>query len=188
MSTDRRCCKVRVVQAETSRVLSSGCTDVVRILALRKVYRTLGKPKYAVKDLSLGLPRGECFGFLGINGAGKTSTLNMLTGAILPSGGTAKLGGFDIVTEQWQVRRVFGGMGTARHADSTHPPHTKPDAPHARAPLTGRDSSQLRRRLFPLFRRFLRHDTAFNRLVSSQKRSTQSSDAALDGRFHKKKR
>lgn len=96
------------VQAETSRVLSSGCTDVVRILALRKVYRTLGKPKYAVKDLSLGLPRGECFGFLGINGAGKTSTLNMLTGAILPSGGTAKLGGFDIVTEQWQVRRLLG--------------------------------------------------------------------------------
>jgi len=45
---------------------------------------------------------------LGINGAGKTSTLNMLTGAILPTGGTASLGGFDIVREQWQVRRLLG--------------------------------------------------------------------------------
>lgn len=98
------------VAAEGLRVQSSDSTiDVVRILALRKVYRTPeGAPKFAVKDLSFGLPRGECFGFLGINGAGKTSTLNMLTGAILPSGGTASLGGFDIVQEQWKVRRLIG--------------------------------------------------------------------------------
>merc|ERR1719454_389135 len=84
-------------------------SDIILLQQLRKVYRTPeGTPKIAVKGLSFGLPKGECFGFLGINGAGKTSTLNMLTGAILPSGGTAYLHGHDIVLEQWQVRRLLG--------------------------------------------------------------------------------
>lgn len=98
------------VLAEATRVTSGAADgDVIRIVGLRKVYRTPeGNPKVAVCDLSFGLPRGECFGFLGINGAGKTSTLNMLTGAILPSGGTAYLGGHDIVMEQWKVRRLLG--------------------------------------------------------------------------------
>eukprot|EP00931_Biecheleriopsis_adriatica_P003540 TRINITY_DN105341_c0_g1_i1.p1 TRINITY_DN105341_c0_g1~~TRINITY_DN105341_c0_g1_i1.p1 ORF type:complete len:884 (+),score=199.22 TRINITY_DN105341_c0_g1_i1:354-2654(+) len=98
------------VRAEAERV-SSGAADgdVIRLSALRKVYRTPeGKPKVAVQRLSFALPRGECFGFLGINGAGKTSTLNMLTGAVLPSAGTAYLGGHDIVKEQWKVRRLLG--------------------------------------------------------------------------------
>ena len=52
---------------------------------LRKVYGTSGRVKVAVKGISLGIPRGECFGYLGINGAGKTSTLAMLTGDVLPT-------------------------------------------------------------------------------------------------------
>jgi ABC-type multidrug transport system ATPase subunit len=39
----------------------------------------------AVRGISLGIPRGECFGYLGINGAGKTSTLAMLTADVLPT-------------------------------------------------------------------------------------------------------
>ena len=52
--------------------------------------------KLAVNQINLIIPRGECFGLLGVNGAGKTTTFKMLTGDITPSAGTAKLAGFDI--------------------------------------------------------------------------------------------
>ena len=45
-----------------------------------------GQPKHAVRGMSLACPPGETFGFLGINGAGKSSTLNVLTGDIAPTG------------------------------------------------------------------------------------------------------
>jgi ABC-type multidrug transport system ATPase subunit len=47
---------------------------------LRKVYpgRDGNPEKYAVRELSLALPQGECFGMLGPNGAGKTSFINMV--------------------------------------------------------------------------------------------------------------
>lgn len=103
-----------IAASATSRAVASTtdsrrCADIIQLKKLRKVYRTPeGVPKVAVQSLSFGLSRGECFGFLGINGAGKTSTLNMLTGAVLPSGGTALLGGHDIITAQGQVRRLLG--------------------------------------------------------------------------------
>lgn len=98
------------VAEEAKRVEDGHSTeDVVRLEKLRKVYRTPeGAPKVAVQSLSFGLALGECFAFLGTNGAGKTSTLSMLTGAILPSAGRAFLGGFDIVQEQRKVRRLLG--------------------------------------------------------------------------------
>ncbi|DBA00014.1 TPA: hypothetical protein N0F65_002017 [Lagenidium giganteum] len=79
--------------------------EVVRIVQLRKTY---ANGKCAVANLSFGLSRGECFGFLGINGAGKTTTMKMLTGDLFPTSGTAKLNGFDIVTERQQVRHCIG--------------------------------------------------------------------------------
>jgi ATP-binding cassette subfamily A (ABC1) protein 1 len=61
--------------------------DIVLLDSLRKVYRG---GKVAVRGLSFGLPAGEVFGFLGINGAGKTSALKMLSGDILPTSGGAQ--------------------------------------------------------------------------------------------------
>ena len=52
--------------------------------------------KLAVDHINLVIPLGECFGLLGVNGAGKTTTFKMLTGDISPSGGTAKVAGYDI--------------------------------------------------------------------------------------------
>jgi ABC-type multidrug transport system ATPase subunit len=52
-----------------------------------------GKPKYAVRGMSLACPEGERFGLLGINGAGKTTTLGVLTNEIFPTSGEVYIGG-----------------------------------------------------------------------------------------------
>jgi len=79
--------------------------DIVMVNRLRKVY---AGGKVAIRNLSFGLPPGECFGFLGINGAGKTTTMKILTGDIVPTSGTARLSGYDILTQQSEVRRLVG--------------------------------------------------------------------------------
>ncbi|TMW59992.1 hypothetical protein Poli38472_000034 [Pythium oligandrum] len=95
------------VAAETERVVTSKAdTDVIKLQNLRKVYPE--GAKVAVKNLSFGLKRGECFGFLGINGAGKTTTMKMLTGDIVPTSGSATLAGFDILSQQIDIRREIG--------------------------------------------------------------------------------
>ncbi|KAE9098788.1 ABC transporter A family member 1 [Phytophthora fragariae] len=94
------------VAKEAQRVASGEADgDAVKLAGLRKVYPG---GKVAVRDLSFGLKRGECFGFLGINGAGKTTTMNMLTGDVQPTHGTATLNGFDILSQQIEVRRQIG--------------------------------------------------------------------------------
>ncbi|CBJ29591.1 conserved unknown protein [Ectocarpus siliculosus] len=75
---------------------------------LRKVYRTKQGPKVAVQGLSFSVARGDCFGFLGINGAGKSTTLGILSGDICPTRGKASIAGHDILTEQNQLRRYIG--------------------------------------------------------------------------------
>ena len=62
----------------------------------------------AVNGASLCVEPGEVFGFLGPNGAGKSTTVAMLTTLAKPTDGSAKVGGFDVVSEASQVRRVSG--------------------------------------------------------------------------------
>ncbi|MFH0955469.1 MAG: ATP-binding cassette domain-containing protein [Candidatus Micrarchaeota archaeon] len=62
----------------------------------------------AVDAIELHVKKGELFGFLGPNGAGKSTTTYMLTTLLPPSGGTAKVNGFDIVRESAQVRKSIG--------------------------------------------------------------------------------
>jgi ABC-2 type transport system ATP-binding protein len=62
----------------------------------------------AVDQLSMQVLHGEILGLLGPNGAGKTTTIKMLTTLLPPSSGTARVGGFDIVREPAQTRRVIG--------------------------------------------------------------------------------
>ncbi|EQC39389.1 hypothetical protein SDRG_03591 [Saprolegnia diclina VS20] len=94
------------VQAEADRVNSGRAdNDAVVMRKLRKVYKG---GKVGVSNIALALPKGECFGYLGINGAGKTTTMKMMTGDVLPTSGTATLGGFDILSQQIEVRRLMG--------------------------------------------------------------------------------
>uniref|UniRef100_A0A8C4UHQ6 ATP binding cassette subfamily A member 13 n=1 Tax=Falco tinnunculus TaxID=100819 RepID=A0A8C4UHQ6_FALTI len=63
--------------------------DVLLLYNLRKSYGGFSKKNTAVESISLGIQRGECFGLLGTNGAGKSTTFKMLTGDIIPSAGRA---------------------------------------------------------------------------------------------------
>uniref|UniRef100_A0A663MWU2 ATP binding cassette subfamily A member 13 n=1 Tax=Athene cunicularia TaxID=194338 RepID=A0A663MWU2_ATHCN len=63
--------------------------DVLLLYNLRKCFGGFSKNTTAVESISLGIRRGECFGLLGTNGAGKSTTFKMLTGDIIPSAGRA---------------------------------------------------------------------------------------------------
>lgn len=64
----------------------------------------------AVDSISVQIRKGEVFGFLGANGAGKTTAIKMLTGLLAPTSGTASTAGFDVGTQAEQVKRRIGYM------------------------------------------------------------------------------
>ncbi len=65
-------------------------------------------PLLAVNHLGFQVAAGEIVGFLGPNGAGKTTTLKMLAGFLAPTSGTARINGFDCVSQSLEVRRSLG--------------------------------------------------------------------------------
>uniref|UniRef100_A0A8C0UZD2 ATP binding cassette subfamily A member 13 n=1 Tax=Cyanistes caeruleus TaxID=156563 RepID=A0A8C0UZD2_CYACU len=78
------------VEMERQRLFSGRTgNDVLLLYNLRKCYGGFSKKNTAVENISLGISRGECFGLLGTNGAGKSTTFKMLTGDIIPSAGRA---------------------------------------------------------------------------------------------------
>jgi len=64
----------------------------------------------AVKNISLQVREGEVFGFLGPNGSGKTTTIRMLCGLLIPTSGWGRVGGFDILKEAEKVKEHIGYM------------------------------------------------------------------------------
>ena len=64
----------------------------------------------AVNDLSFSVQQGEIFGFLGANGAGKSTTIRMLCGLLRPTSGTAIVGGIDVSRDPEGVKRRIGYM------------------------------------------------------------------------------
>ena len=75
--------------------------------ALRRVYRARPNPITALDGVDLDVEPGEFFGLLGPNGAGKTTLIKILTTLLLPSSGTARVAGFDVVNETTKIRRVI---------------------------------------------------------------------------------
>jgi len=66
-------------------------------VVLRQLTKVFDNSFLAVDRLSVGIPKGECFGLLGVNGAGKTTTFAMLTGDTTISSGDALLAGMSVV-------------------------------------------------------------------------------------------
>jgi ABC-2 type transport system ATP-binding protein len=64
----------------------------------------------AVDHISLDIRTGEIFGFLGANGAGKTTAMRMFIGLLAPSSGTASVAGYDVYTESEKIKRSIGYM------------------------------------------------------------------------------
>lgn len=64
----------------------------------------------AVDNVSFTVKRGEIFGFLGANGAGKSTTIRMLCGLLQPTAGTARVGGYDIQKQTDKVKQTIGYM------------------------------------------------------------------------------
>lgn len=64
----------------------------------------------AVNAISFDVKKGEIFGFLGANGAGKTTAIKMLSGLLLPSSGKARVAGFDVNKESEQIKKNIGYM------------------------------------------------------------------------------
>ncbi len=64
----------------------------------------------AVDHISFTVGKGEIFGFLGANGAGKTTAMRMLCGLLVPSSGKARVAGFDVFTQAEQIKRSIGYM------------------------------------------------------------------------------
>lgn len=78
----------------------------INIQSISKTYEKVE----ALKDVSLEIKAGELFGFIGPDGAGKTSLFRILTGLILPDSGTATVGGLDVVKDFKKVRQITGYM------------------------------------------------------------------------------
>ncbi len=93
------------------------------MIHLDKVTKRYGS-KTAVHDLTLEIPAGELFAFLGPNGAGKTTTIKLMCGLLFPSAGTITVGGFDMVRQGDQARRLIAYV---------------PDQPYLYEKLTGRE-------------------------------------------------
>jgi ABC-2 type transport system ATP-binding protein len=64
----------------------------------------------AVDEISLQVKKGEIFGFLGANGAGKTTVIRMLCGLLLPSSGKGSISGFDIYQDSEKIKKSIGYM------------------------------------------------------------------------------
>ena len=77
---------------------------MIRVQNLTKEYGDVR----AIDDLSFEVLEGEILGFLGPNGAGKTSTMRILTCFFPPTSGQARVGGFDVVEDPHEVRRLIG--------------------------------------------------------------------------------
>ena len=79
---------------------------VVDVKALRKTFGAV----QAVKDVTFDIHGGEIFGVLGPNGSGKTTTIRMLCGLLIPTSGTAIVAGVDVATHPDQVKARIGYM------------------------------------------------------------------------------
>lgn len=79
---------------------------VIKVEGLTKVFGDFT----AVNKISFHVRKGEIFGFLGANGAGKTTAMKMLIGISAPSSGSANVAGFDVYTQTEDIKKSIGYM------------------------------------------------------------------------------
>jgi ABC-2 type transport system ATP-binding protein len=113
---------------------------MIEVQGLTKRYPT----QVAVADVTFSVRQGEIVGFLGPNGAGKTTTMRVLTGFLPPSAGTARIAGYDIVT---QSRSARAALGYLPESAALYPEMRVREYLAYRARLEGVPSAQVRARV-----------------------------------------
>ncbi|KAK6165163.1 hypothetical protein SNE40_023607 [Patella caerulea] len=108
-NSDHRIQEDSDVATERARLANSSVssltdTDQLILSEMTKYYDN----HLAVDHISVGIPRGECFGLLGVNGAGKTTTFKMLTGDEVISGGNAYLEGHSVKSNIHEIQQRLG--------------------------------------------------------------------------------
>ena len=91
---------------EESHSVANDANEVIRVEHLVKAFGDFR----AVDDISFSVRRGEIFGFLGANGAGKTTAMHILTGLNQPTSGSGTVAGYDVCSEHEQIKRHIGYM------------------------------------------------------------------------------
>lgn len=94
------------IEHRESYNINNTSENVIEVEHLVKAFGSF----HAVDDISFTVKKGEIFGFLGANGAGKTTAMHMLTGLNQPTSGTGRVVGFDIRTEYEQIKKHIGYM------------------------------------------------------------------------------
>jgi len=79
------------------------------VISVRDLHRTFGLVQ-AVRGISFDVLPGQVVGFIGANGAGKTTTMRMMATLDMPTAGTISVGGFDVLNDPSEVRRIVGWM------------------------------------------------------------------------------
>jgi len=97
--------------------LKEGAADgeIIRTVELTKVYP--GADFAAVDHLNLSVQKGEIFGLLGPNGAGKTTTAGMLTTRVVPTSGSASVGGVDVIAHPALAKQLLGTVSQTNTLD-----------------------------------------------------------------------
>src|SRR3954470_24800376 len=104
----------------------------------------------AVAGIDFDVAEGEIYAFLGPNGAGKTTTVRMLTTLLRPTGGAARVAGFDVVREAHKVR---SSIGVALQEAALDPLMTGEELMNLSATLHGIPAAEARRRAAALLGR-----------------------------------
>jgi len=84
----------------------SDAPTAITVSGLTKIFGE----RTVVDHFDMEVPKGAIYGFLGPNGSGKTTTIRMMCGLLTPDGGTGQCLGFDILTEQDQIKENVGYM------------------------------------------------------------------------------
>lgn len=77
------------------------------MIKVRNLYKKYDN-NIVLDNISFDIPAGETVGFLGNNGAGKSTTMNIITGYLAPDGGSVEVGGYDIQTQPLKAKKIIG--------------------------------------------------------------------------------
>lgn len=94
---------------ELRQETTEGYSTADEVITVSHLVKSFGMFR-AVDDISFSVRRGEVFGFLGANGAGKTTAMRILSGLSRPTGGTATVAGLDVYTQHEEIKRRIGYM------------------------------------------------------------------------------